>query len=369
MLSIIGAALIIFSYVAFKDLRTGARLLLVQLSIADILVAGSHMFGVLYNLPRLVDSCNPTTDIISNQGSNDLPCVIQAGVAMYSVIATFLWTLAMAVYLLVIIVFEKKVIGKRMSIFFFTFCWGVPLVQVIVFGAKKFLGFDESLDIGWCYVTFVSSNDTAQHGRLLPQILGYSIWAYLTYLLLPLLYVWIRCYIRVKLTKVHKRTSMPSKPVPKSRLSDVKLTFIPVIFLVLRLFASGLSIPHTYFSYEHRLEFRKTWLNAALVLIAGVGTSAQGLMNAILFCAFTKVVRQRLVHSMKRVFCCWRGRSTKIYALQPTPPPSGTGQNDSSDEEDESSLREGYLTKHLLASSGSVSNYQSVNQRISCVAD
>lgn len=33
---------------------------------------------------------------------------------------------------------------------------------------------------------------------LMPQIVGYEVWLYLTFVVLPVLYIWIRCYIRVK---------------------------------------------------------------------------------------------------------------------------------------------------------------------------
>ena len=48
----------------------------------------------------------------------------------------------------------------------------------------------------------------------------------------------------------------------------MKLTFIPIIFLILRLSGVILAIPHTYLPYEQRLEFRTTWWNAVLVLLA-----------------------------------------------------------------------------------------------------
>ena len=31
-----------------------------------------------------------------------------------------------------------------------------------------------------------------------PQVLGYQVWVYATYIALPLIYIWIRCYVRVK---------------------------------------------------------------------------------------------------------------------------------------------------------------------------
>ena len=48
-LSLIGAALIVFTFVNYRDLRTTARQLLVNLSIADFMVASSHIVGLLEN--------------------------------------------------------------------------------------------------------------------------------------------------------------------------------------------------------------------------------------------------------------------------------------------------------------------------------
>lgn len=151
ILSILGAGLIIFTYVAFKDLRTGARELLVQLSIADICVALSHMIGVIVNLPKHAHPCH---DPVVEDGTRDVVCEVQAGVTMFGVVSSFLWTLAVAIYLLVIIVFEKQVVGKRLRFVFYPVCWGIPLVLAIVFGCLGYLGFDDSLDIG----TFIVYN-------------------------------------------------------------------------------------------------------------------------------------------------------------------------------------------------------------------
>lgn len=147
LLSLIGSGLIVLIHVAFKDLRTGARQILVQLSVADIIVAASHMFGVLYNLPYYARGCK-TERIPEEEGQTDLGCEVQGGITMFGVLASYFWTIALALYLLVIIVFERKVIGKRLRLAFYPVCWGIPLITAIVFGAQGLLGFDESLDIG-----------------------------------------------------------------------------------------------------------------------------------------------------------------------------------------------------------------------------
>ncbi len=48
-LSLLGSMLIIYTFVAYRDLRTLARQLLVNLSIADLTVAVSHLVGLFEN--------------------------------------------------------------------------------------------------------------------------------------------------------------------------------------------------------------------------------------------------------------------------------------------------------------------------------
>ncbi len=96
----------------------------------------------------------------------------------------------------------------------------------------------------------------------------------------------------------------------------------------------------------------------------GVGASAQGLVNAILFCAFTRVVRQKLTASL----CClsWRGKSTKVYLMQPTTPPaSGGGLEDSTESERGESPGDIATKKCLLNGSNSIPKYGSINQGVS----
>ena len=104
-LSILGAGLIVFTYVAFRDLRTVARHLLLQLSVADIIVASSHIVGVNVIYPKYAGyrNCGEPKNI------TDVVCEIQGGFTMVGTLGSFLWTIAIAVYLVVIAVFEKPV--------------------------------------------------------------------------------------------------------------------------------------------------------------------------------------------------------------------------------------------------------------------
>ena len=54
---------------------------------------------------------------------------------------------------------------------------------------------------GWCYIKWVNGSREGPMGmrrNVIPPVFGYELWLYLTFIVLPLLYIWIRCYIRVK---------------------------------------------------------------------------------------------------------------------------------------------------------------------------
>ena len=95
----------------------------------------------------------------------------------------------------------------------------------------------------------------------------------------------------------------------------------------------------------------------------GICSSAQGLVNAILFCALTKVVRQKLILCL----CCRlrQDKFTKVYPLQATPPDSGGVLEDSTDSERGESPDNSPRKQLLAGSSDSVPKYHSINQGVS----
>lgn len=146
VLSILGAALIVLTFVAFKDLRTTARQFLANLSVADAIIAASHIVGLFANYERFICS--------TSQGS-DAVCTVQAAALMFSTLAAFAWTLAIAVYFCSIVVFKRKTSLCSVVVAYIA-CWGVPAVLVIVYGAAGYLGFDEVVDLGmYCMVSLV----------------------------------------------------------------------------------------------------------------------------------------------------------------------------------------------------------------------
>ena len=203
ILSIIGSSLIILTYFCFKDLRTLARHILVCLSIADFIVATANLIGLLFYYQRFVTVTSPSY----NSSDDYIPkhwCEVQAAFTVYGTESSILWTIAVSLYMFVLIVLQKRHWGKNLLLFFHIVCWGVPFVLTLWLGVDGFLGFEHSATPGFCAikgtVEVPGSNGTETYQASYPIIIGYEIWLYVAFLLLPIFCVISSCH--VKKTKV-----------------------------------------------------------------------------------------------------------------------------------------------------------------------
>ncbi len=211
ILSTLGAFLIIFTYISFRNLRTTARQLLVSISIADIIVAISHFVGLLTNFDRFIYQYNNDT---WNTSTTDPLCITQAAFSMFGTLASFLLSLAIGVYLVGILVWKKPRIWKRLVPIFYYICWGVPAIMVLPNVIGHYYGFadigEQPIDIminnysfiGWCYIAKVGVPSSKYESYLLAEYLSYEIWVYLVFIALPLLYITAFVYIRCKVRKL-----------------------------------------------------------------------------------------------------------------------------------------------------------------------
>lgn len=153
VVSIIGASLIILTFVSYKDLRTLARQQLVNLSVADILVAGSHLFGLAalrvekYDLWMDVQVNN--TSPHTTNWTPPLACHVQASFTMFGTIASFLWSLALGFYMLMVIVLRRPDIARYLMLLYYPVCWLLPLGLTLWFALVKptYLGYGK-FDVG-----------------------------------------------------------------------------------------------------------------------------------------------------------------------------------------------------------------------------
>ena len=131
-LSMIGALLIVLSYIFLKSIRTKTRQIIVHLSIADFGTACANFIGATvyfdYYILKCRASCNNTFPGIPCDAVENL-CTAQAFFANYFTIVSVLWTLSLSVYIHCLVVHSGMMRTHSMVIYFsYCFCWGMPLV-------------------------------------------------------------------------------------------------------------------------------------------------------------------------------------------------------------------------------------------------
>ena len=139
-LSMIGALLIIFSYICIKDIRTKAREILVNLSVADFGAACSNFIGVNVYFDQYIRNCMTVKDVNGTVGPSKSPlschtlkdlCTAQAFFAGYFTLVSVLWTLCLSVYIYCLVVHNYRKFHIKVVYFSYVFCWVVPLLVVL----------------------------------------------------------------------------------------------------------------------------------------------------------------------------------------------------------------------------------------------
>lgn len=144
-LSMVGAILIILSYLFVRDIQTKSRQILLHLSFADFGVACSNFIGVAVYFDQYIRNCpgsfeltmasvRSAENVISNAYNSSLSChtlkglcKAQAFFAGFSTLASVLWTLSLAVYIYCLVVHNNKGVHHRVILVSYMLCWGLPL--------------------------------------------------------------------------------------------------------------------------------------------------------------------------------------------------------------------------------------------------
>ena len=214
VLSMIGASLIIISFLCFKHQRSPTRFILFNISIMDFLVALANFVGDVgdfdnYYINRTSTKYICETDdygftkldsgmMITPPTIINTVCVAQATVALYSTLSSVLWTISLAVYLYFLIT-QSKTQAARYSIYFsLVFCYGMPLFITLWMLLTHKLGYSPYNAAGWCSM-IIYDPENGDIDRFL-AVFGYDLWIYLTMFLIVVLYFGLRIYLAVQVS-------------------------------------------------------------------------------------------------------------------------------------------------------------------------
>ena len=182
-LSIIGCTLIIFTYCKWREFRSRPREILVCLSVSDLILVCTYLFGMLRYYK-----------------GNSTDCILQSFVSTIANLSTVLWTSALILYLFIVIVLMDRALADRILPACHAICWGVPVFLGIVFVSKNGLGYCGTvITVGWCWINI------KDHYFLVWMLLAGVIWDVVSYILLPVFFVLIQSSLKKQVGFVQMR--------------------------------------------------------------------------------------------------------------------------------------------------------------------
>eukprot|EP00042_Codosiga_hollandica_P040621 m.352146 g.352146 ORF g.352146 m.352146 type:complete len:319 (+) comp55910_c0_seq1:303-1259(+) len=268
--SILGSLLIFLSYFLWKDIRSPPRRLLVYLAFCDLLTA---MFNII-GLGLKYDPAN----------SRSTSCVIQSFFTTWSSMASFCWTLSIGVYLYFALVYRQLALANKLIMWFHVIAWGLPLILTIAALADEKLGYDPNFSRGWCWIVCLDQRQETLWHTLEGK--GLEI---ITIICTVVIYARIKYFLSFQ--KANPEHLHLITVEGKQAISDIdsKLLFVPAVFIFLRIWGTTKFLLTAFGDYQPYY-----WLQ----VLQNFGDSAQGWTNALLFCVWTKKVRQHFVSAL-----------------------------------------------------------------------
>lgn len=186
--SCLGSVLIVLTFFVLKDMRTGSQKIITLLAVADLISAIGYIIGSANYLSH--------RNLSNDCGSFVPVCVGQATVTSYSSLVSFLWTVILAIYFFLIIVFKRVQVASNLMILYNIIAWGGPLAIVIPLLALGRLGYSHFAASNWCYVKDAQNKALSEDFETTVVILvAGKFWEILSYILVSVLYIVITVHI------------------------------------------------------------------------------------------------------------------------------------------------------------------------------
>ena len=201
VLTILGSSLILISYLCFPSLRTGARLILLHLSLMDLVVGLAHFIGGITDINsryNLTGSGTSGTNAVSVATGIEAFCKIQAFVGYYAIISSVLWTVCLSVYMYLLNEHTRRTVHVIKYYIWSSYlgCYGIPLFLTLWTLLTGRLGYAPYDSAGWC--TLITKDPVTERHSSFVSVFGFDLWIYLAVVVITVLYVSNTLNIRSK---------------------------------------------------------------------------------------------------------------------------------------------------------------------------
>ena len=194
-LSCLGSFLVIATFLLLKDMRTGAQKIITFLAIADLISAASYIFGSINFLVHFDQNNKQSCDVFL-----DL-CKAQAAVLSWSSLCSFCWTLILAFYFYMVIVYNRKALASRLLPLYHIIAWIGPVFVIVPLTVLNKLGYAHYAASNWCFVADPPRNtsniaDLKKNTETIAFIfVAGKLWEILTYIGVIVIYALITVHL------------------------------------------------------------------------------------------------------------------------------------------------------------------------------
>ena len=200
VLSMLGSALVILSY-CFKDVRSPARHILVNLSLMDFGVGLANFIGITVFFDRYY--FNPSTGAtvppsFFNMSYMDDLCKAQAFFAAFTTFASVFWTITLAMYMyLLVFKYWKQMNKLRFFCVAYLFNYLLSAGICVWLLLTNRLGHAPYNSSGWCGIINNKLDGTID---FIVTAIGYDLWIYLAMVICSTVYVAILLYLKTQVS-------------------------------------------------------------------------------------------------------------------------------------------------------------------------
>ncbi|KAL3861115.1 hypothetical protein ACJMK2_007184 [Sinanodonta woodiana] len=283
-LSILGAVSIALTYFLLPEIRNFPRKLLLYLTFADLLNACGNLMGTIrYVLSKSGDKYGDNLRTSTYNINKSEVCIIQSCITTFSSLASFFWTVIIAVYIFTAVVYSSRVFkGAKAECFYHILSWGIPGTITITAVALKVLGEDHSMvTSSWCWIRSDLEPPVMTSIWMVLAGKGWEIMCYLTTMSL---------YCLLKLMLWKRRTVSFRSLNNEFREEDNNFMWVWFVLYLLRIWGTVRFVLSLTPVSTNSEDVGLTQL--VLLNLQGIGDSSQAFWNFVIFCLCDKTVRK-----------------------------------------------------------------------------
>eukprot|EP00795_Rhopilema_esculentum_P017156 gene17156-8693_t len=225
ILSMAGSLMIILSYIAWKDIQTVSRKVLVWLSICDFFIALGNICGTFFR-PTMIET-------------QDKKCIVQSFIMSAASISSFCWSVTLACCLYMTIIKNNYQLFVYLTPYFHIFNWSIGLLINTVAAEQKMLGnTHDEVTSGWCWIRHLNCS-SKQHIHCSKEInwmlANYKAIEIVAYAAICFLYLLVKINLRREMKSQLQNLDTSSAVLKIAKSADRKLILLPIILVLARI--------------------------------------------------------------------------------------------------------------------------------------